>query len=69
MNKKYLLGIAALICLSLPSFANEEIEMADMFMQNGKIYVVLAVIVIIFAGISLYLISMDKRLRKLEKSK
>jgi hypothetical protein len=45
-----------------------EVEMADTFRSNGKIYVVVAVIVTIFAGIILYLIRLDKKLTKLEKN-
>ncbi len=68
MNKLRNFVVLLAIWLANPVFAQNDIEMADMFMQNGKIYVVLAVIVIIFAGISIYLISLDKKLRKLEKS-
>jgi uncharacterized transporter YbjL len=42
-------------------------EMADAFRENGKIYVVITVIGIIFTGIILYLISIDRKISKLEK--
>jgi len=45
-----------------------DVEMADTFRSNGKIYVVVAVIVTIFAGIIIYLIRLDKKLTKLEKN-
>lgn len=35
--------------------------------ESGKIYVVVAVIVTIFLGIVIYLISIDKKVRKMEK--
>ncbi|QKJ29591.1 CcmD family protein [Mucilaginibacter mali] len=41
--------------------------MDDTFRSSGKIYVVITIIVIIFVGLALYLFSMDKRLRKIEK--
>jgi len=44
------------------------VEMADTFRSNGKIYVVVAVIITIFAGIILYLIRLDRKLTKLEKN-
>lgn len=44
------------------------VEMADALRQNGKIYVVVAVIVTIFAGIVLYLIRLDRKISKLEKN-
>jgi hypothetical protein len=35
--------------------------------SNGKIYVVIAVILTIFAGIIIYLIRLDRKMTKLEK--
>lgn len=46
---------------------NEAIEMADKMRADGKIYVVVAVLLIIFAGITAYLFSIDRKLYKLEK--
>ncbi len=37
------------------------------FYANGKIYVVVTVISMIFTGIILYLITIDRRLRKTER--
>jgi len=37
--------------------------------SSGKIYVVVLTIAIIFAGLALYLFSMDRRLKKIEKEK
>ena len=42
--------------------------MADAMRENGKIYVVVAVILTIFAGIILYLVRIDKKISKLEKN-
>ena len=36
---------------------------------NGKIYVVVAAVVIIVAGLLLYLISLDRKVSKLERKK
>jgi len=46
---------------------NNDVEMADAFRSNGKIYVVVAVIVIILVGLLVYLFTLDKRLKMLEK--
>lgn len=46
---------------------NEKVEMADTLMQSGKIYVVVAVLVAVFLGIAVYLISIDRKLSRLEK--
>jgi hypothetical protein len=45
-----------------------DVQMADTMRSNGKIYVVVAVIITIFAGIILYLIRLDRKLTKLEKN-
>ncbi len=44
------------------------VEMADALRQNGKIYVVVAVILAIFTGIIIYLIRLDRKISKLEKN-
>ena len=55
--------------LGLASFAQDDtVVMADTMRSNGKIYVVVAVIVTIFAGIILYLIRLDRKISKLEKT-
>ena len=45
----------------------QDVEMADLMHENGKIYVVVGVIAIIFVGLVVYLISIDRRLTKMEK--
>lgn len=67
-NKKKLIAIL-LLQFYLPVFASAsgEIEMADTMRSEGKIYVVVAVIAIIFSGISLYLYSIDRKVGKIEK--
>lgn len=45
----------------------QEPEMADLLRSNGKIYVVVSVLCIIFIGIVSYLVFLDKKINKLEK--
>ena len=45
----------------------DNIEMADIMRSNGKIYVVVAVIAIIFICLMAYLFCIDQRVKKLEK--
>ena len=45
----------------------DSVEMADTFRADGKIYVVITVVAIILIGILIYLISLDKKIGKLEK--
>lgn len=59
--------ISFLIPLSSWAQTNDQVAMADLMRSNGKIYVVVAVLVIIFIGILLFLIAIERRLRRLEK--
>ena len=45
----------------------EGIEMADRLRADGKIWVVVAVIAAVFAGIIIYLVRLDRQISKLEK--
>lgn len=45
----------------------QNVEMADQFRADGKIYVVIAVIGTLLIGFFVYLIIMDKKLSRLEK--
>nr|WP_246601906.1 hypothetical protein [Hymenobacter profundi] len=42
-------------------------EMADALRQSGKIYVVVAVIAVVLAGLLFFLISLDRKISRLEK--
>jgi uncharacterized membrane protein YidH (DUF202 family) len=59
--------INLLIILSNTLF-QQDVEMADLMRQDGKIWVVVGVILIVFTGIILFLISLDKKVTKLEKN-
>lgn len=63
MIKRILLSCFLLIC-NYVLFAQ---SMADEMRSNGKIYVVVAVLVTIFIGIIIYLIHLDRKLTRLEK--
>lgn len=47
-------------------YSNNRIEMADTFREDGKIYVVIAVILIILVGLFIYLILIDRKVTRLE---
>ena len=65
---KKLLTILFLLFPSLHLLAqNNNIEMADKLREDGKIYIVVICIVIILFGLLIYLFSLDKRLKLLEK--
>jgi CcmD family protein len=63
MIKRILLSFFLVVC-NYVLFAQ---EMATEMRGNGKIYVVVAVLVTIFVGILLYLIRLDRKLTKLER--
>ncbi|MEQ9229694.1 MAG: CcmD family protein [Cyclobacteriaceae bacterium] len=55
------------VILNLIPAASQEVEMADGFRSEGKIYVVVGVILIILIGLFVYLFRMDRRIKKLEE--
>ena len=62
---KFVLGITLLF---LSQFAQAQtIEMADQMRSNGKIYVVVAVLLTILIGLIIFLINIDRKVSKLEK--
>ena len=72
-SKKGILGIlltGVMISWSLTVFGQGmggEVEMADLMRSSGKIYVVVAVLTIVFAGMILYLMQIDRKVKRLEK--
>ena len=44
----------------------KKVEMADMMRSNGRIYVVVAVMLTILAGLILYIVRLDRKISKLE---
>jgi len=68
--KKLFASLFLILIMSVGFAQNtQKVEMADALRGSGKIYVVVAVIAVIFLGIATYLIYMDKRISKLEKEK
>lgn len=48
-------------------YNNQNVEMADGMRANGKIYVVVSVMTIIFAGLAFYMYRTDQKISALEK--
>ena len=65
--------IFSLLLLALPAVllaqqaADNGITMDDAMRSNGKIYVVVAVVTIILTGLILYLVSLDRKISRIEK--
>ena len=53
-----------MLAFHLPVFS--QVEMADGMRSEGKIYVVVAIIVIILVGLFIYLFLLDRKIKKLE---
>ncbi|MBX2899705.1 MAG: CcmD family protein [Cyclobacteriaceae bacterium] len=54
--------------LMLPLILNAQpVEMADTMRSEGKIYVVVAILLLIFAGLIAYLVMLDRKITKIEK--
>lgn len=59
-------ALLSLLLLSLTALG-QEVEMADQWRADGKIRIVIGVVLIILSGLFIYLIRMDRRLRTLEQ--
>jgi hypothetical protein len=67
MRQKMLFLLFSFFMSSLLLAQDNSVEMADTMRKEGKIYVVVAVILTIFAGIILYLVRLDRKITRLEK--
>lgn len=62
-----------LACLLLTGLCNaafaqaQAVEMADTMRSEGKIYVVVAIILVVLAGLIAYLFLLDRKLGRMEK--
>jgi CcmD family protein len=65
---KKIISFLVVLLTSFNSFAQEEVQMADQMRADGKIWVVVAVIAIVFVGIIAYLVLLDRKISKIEKS-
>lgn len=79
--KNYIFGLFLVIILSTfttvvqaqekqeitsSDYSNRSVEMADNFRGEGKIYVVVAVVVVLLGVLIFYLVRMDVKLRNME---
>jgi len=65
---KMVWSLLTMLVLPMVTFA-QDVDMADTMRSEGKIFVVVGVIAIIFVGIAIYLISLDRRISKMENQK
>lgn len=74
--KKFLFLILILLSLNLSAQVDNQSQsvqdkdvptMADKMRESGKIYVVVGVVAILFTGFMVYLITTDRKIKKLER--
>jgi CcmD family protein len=65
---KKIISFIITLLTSFNLFAQEEVQMADQMRADGKIWVVVAVIAVVFVGIIAYLVLLDRKIRKIEKN-
>ncbi len=63
---KKIISLFAFLVLSFSGFA-QEVEMADTMRSEGKIYVVVAILLVILAGLVAYVIAIDRKATRMEK--
>lgn len=67
-NKIYCwLSLLLALLFSTPIFAQDNGASDSLMRSNGKLYVVVAICVTILLGLFLYLVSIDKKIGKIEK--
>lgn len=59
-------SLLTLFLLCTPGFS-QEVEMADTMRSEGKIYVVVSIILVILGGLIFYLYTIDRKATRLEK--
>ncbi|OOQ60937.1 CcmD family protein [Mucilaginibacter pedocola] len=67
--KRSLFLVLTLLLNFVTAFAQpgSDVEMADKLRVSGMIYVVVITVAIVFIGLAVYLFSIDRRLKKIEK--
>ena len=69
---KLLRTISMVVCtllIALNGFSQGTPEMADTMRSNGKIYVVVAICLIILVGLFIYVMMLDRKITRIEKNK
>lgn len=63
---KQITATLVLICSRGSAWA-QDVEMADTLRAEGKIYVIVGIILIVLAGLFLYLFLLDRKVSRIEK--
>lgn len=65
--KRFITGLT-LLFMSITTFAQQEVAMADKLREDGGIYVVLVTVLIILFGLFAYLMLLGKRIKSMEEA-
>jgi CcmD family protein len=68
MVKKNILTLFSIGIISLTKAQTQAANNTDLMRSNGKIYVVMAVVITILLGLFVYLFSIEKKLKSLEQN-
>ncbi|WKZ59793.1 MAG: CcmD family protein [Cyclobacteriaceae bacterium] len=63
---RYAIGVVLFFLSTTVSLNAQPVEMADTMRSEGKIYVVVGIVLIVLAGLIIYLFMLDRRVKKLE---
>jgi hypothetical protein len=67
LNLKKIVSVVLLLCVAMLVNAQGTDKQTDLMRSNGRIYVVIAVMLTILIGLVLYIVRLDRKLTKLEK--
>ncbi len=67
--KKFISFLSMMFISAILFAQDSKVEMADELRNSGKIYVVVTVMLLLFLAFIIYLFTIDKRLKKIEKVK
>ena len=68
-RKVYLIGLFLFFAVkNFAQSAANDLNQTNFMTSNGKIFVVMAVVVVIVLGLFLYLVNLDRKITKLEKN-
>jgi len=64
--KKLLFTLIVILMNMMNVSGQDTVDMADLMRSSGKIYVVVAVAMVVLAGIFIYLIVLDRKVNRME---
>ena len=67
MSKYFFVLLLMIFSATLSAQNDAPVEMADVFYREGKIYLVIAIVSIVFGGMAIYLFWLDRKISRLEK--